>query len=696
MEKILWPPFIVPIFPIAISSASMKKAILLLIVGLSACLGGVAQPSSVVLNGNTYAPGPIDIGSWTYFYEDKSGDTLPLRVIRQKVFQPFGAKRNERSSRSDRSLQVTWLRFSVRNGHPADTLRFYFYPGVTMLTHVYLDDRLMGKGGLLTVPSPEHPNRHAIPLTIAPGREHTYWVRTMNLVNGITAVGAQLYTVAGALHLLRWEAKYYQPVLLVMALLAGCLLFMGLYAAYHYGLGRDQSLLYYTLYVACCLLAAAVHVDVRFGFGWLYPHLPVSVLRPTAYPLSIPLINAFYLLFVVQLLDIKKRHPGMKKLLRGLLILLLVQQLIFAVELFYGKHLFAGNIYSLYVLLPPGVILLLLFGLIARSNSPVKRYLLSGSLSLVVISITPALSNLYVHHLPAGLEVFINYLPFWSYLGLTTECFCFALALAYRGRLVELENSRLQQRYTQQLEEELAQRTQEIEAKNRELEARRIAQLEQDFEQKLAQTEMTALRAQMNPHFIFNCLNSIKFFATSNNGALAADYLTRFSRLIRLVLENSRSEKVTLQNELAALELYLEMEAMRFNHKLSYQLEVAPEIDAAFVEIPPLLLQPYVENAIWHGLMHKKDGGTVVVRLQQPSDDALLVTITDNGVGRARAAELKSKSATKHKSFGMKVTSERIQLINQLYQSHTRVEVHDLVDVHGEAAGTEVVISIPI
>jgi signal transduction histidine kinase len=518
----------------------------------------------------------------------------------------------------------------------------------------------------------------------------------MNLVNGITAVGAQLYTVAGALHLLRWEAKYFQPVLLVMALLAGCLLFMGLYAAYHYGLGRDQSLLYYTLYVACCLLAAAVHVDVRFGFGWLYPHLPVSVLRPTAYPLSIPLINAFYLLFVVQLLDIKKRHPGIKKLLRGLLILLLVQQLIFAVELFYGKHVFAGNIYALYVLLPPGAILLLLLGLIARSNSPVKRYLLSGSLSLVVISITPALSNLYVHHLPAGLEVFINYLPFWSYLGLTTECFCFALALAYRGRLVELENSRLQQRYTQQLEEELAQRTQEIEAKNRELEARRIAQLEQDFEQKLAQTEMTALRAQMNPHFIFNCLNSIKFFATSNNGTLAADYLTRFSRLIRLVLENSRSEKVTLQNELAALELYLEMEAMRFNHKLSYQLQVGPEIDAAFVEIPPLLLQPYVENAIWHGLMHKKDGGTVVVRLQQPSEDALLVTITDNGVGRARAAELKSKSATKHKSFGMKVTSERIQLINQLYQSHTRVEVHDRVDAHGEAAGTEVVISIPI
>jgi hypothetical protein len=141
----------------------MKKAILLLIVGLSACLGGVAQPSSVVLKGNTYAPGPIDIGSWTYFYEDKSGDTLPLRAIRHKVFQPFAAKRNERSSRSDRSLQVTWLRFSVRNGHPADTLRFYFYPGVTMLTHVYQDDRLLGRAGSLRCPPRSTPTGTLFP-----------------------------------------------------------------------------------------------------------------------------------------------------------------------------------------------------------------------------------------------------------------------------------------------------------------------------------------------------------------------------------------------------------------------------------------------------------------------------------------------------------------------------------------------------
>ncbi|RAI77267.1 sensor histidine kinase [Spirosoma telluris] len=162
--------------------------------------------------------------------------------------------------------------------------------------------------------------------------------------------------------------------------------------------------------------------------------------------------------------------------------------------------------------------------------------------------------------------------------------------------------------YTQQLEAQLAQRTQEIQEQSRLLEEQHIRQLELGFEQKLAETEMTALRAQMNPHFIFNCLNSIKLYATENDAAKASDYLTKFSRLIRLVLENSRSERVTLQNELDALQLYLTMEAMRFKAKLNFRIDMAPAIDAEFIEIPPLLLQPYVENAIWHGLMHKESG----------------------------------------------------------------------------------------
>ncbi|UFH57195.1 sensor histidine kinase [Spirosoma sp. KNUC1025] len=207
---------------------------------------------------------------------------------------------------------------------------------------------------------------------------------------------------------------------------------------------------------------------------------------------------------------------------------------------------------------------------------------------------------------------------------------------------------------------------------------------------------MAGLRSQMNPHFIFNCLNSIKLYATENDSEKASDYLTKFSRLIRMVLENSRSERVTLQNELTMLQLYAEMEIMRFKQKLSFFVEVEPGIDANFVEIPPLLIQPYVENAIWHGLMHKPEGGSVRIQASQPQENLLQLTIKDDGVGRARAAELRSKSASHRKSFGLKMTSERIALVNQLYQTRTQVAIEDLVDADGQPAGTEIILQIPI
>ncbi|GAB3048391.1 hypothetical protein GCM10027185_60380 [Spirosoma pulveris] len=233
------------------------------------------------------------------------------------------------------------------------------------------------------------------------------------------------------------------------------------------------------------------------------------------------------------------------------------------------------------------------------------------------------------------------------------------------------------------------------EARRRQREAE-LNEQEATFQARLAKTEMAALRSQMNPHFIFNCLNSIQYFTAQNDIEKASDYLSQFSRLIRLVLENSKSDKVTLSNELETLRLYIEMEAMRFPQKLTYHISLIDSIDADYVQIPPLLLQPFVENAIWHGLMHKDEGGTVWVRIEQPYEHLLHVEIMDNGVGRAKAAEYKSKSATKQKSFGMKITAERIAVINQLYQIQTQIQVIDLVDEKGQATGTSISIDIPI
>ena len=230
--------------------------------------------------------------------------------------------------------------------------------------------------------------------------------------------------------------------------------------------------------------------------------------------------------------------------------------------------------------------------------------------------------------------------------------------------------------------------------KNKDLEDKN--EIIREVTHKIQETEITALRAQMNPHFIFNCLNSIQLYTAQNNTEKATDYLNKFSRLIRLVLENSRSDKVSLENELETLRLYIEMEAMRFRGKVNFQINIAQNVDKDYIQIPPLLIQPFVENAIWHGLMHKEEGGTIRIEVTQPNDHLLRFDITDDGVGREKAAEFKSKSATQNKSFGMKVTAERIELINQLYNTATQVQIVDLKNKQGEATGTKVVVEIPI
>ncbi len=222
---------------------------------------------------------------------------------------------------------------------------------------------------------------------------------------------------------------------------------------------------------------------------------------------------------------------------------------------------------------------------------------------------------------------------------------------------------------------------------------RREERMKAVFQRRIAEVEMSALRAQMNPHFIFNCLNSINRFILINEPDAASDYLTKFSRLVRLILDHSRTEIVSLDRELDALRLYIELEAMRFDHKFAYEIAVAPEVVPGQIDIPPLLIQPYVENAIWHGLMQKKTPGRLSVRVFLTGPD-LEIEIQDDGVGRKAAAELKSKSANRQKSHGMTVTAERLELIRRLFGVDAQVAITDLYDPGGAPAGTRVSIRI--
>ncbi|MFZ9386388.1 MAG: two-component regulator propeller domain-containing protein [Chitinophagaceae bacterium] len=227
---------------------------------------------------------------------------------------------------------------------------------------------------------------------------------------------------------------------------------------------------------------------------------------------------------------------------------------------------------------------------------------------------------------------------------------------------------------------------------------RKKEKLKSEYEKKIANVEMSSLLAQMNPHFLFNSLNSIDSYIIRNESGKASEYLNSFARLMRLILQNSRSNYITLKDELEALELYMQMEELRFRNKFEYVIKVSDGLDTSAVVIPPMLIQPYVENAIWHGLMHKDDGTKGMVEIIISGDDhKLTCVIQDNGIGRAKAEEIKAaKSGNRKRSMGMQITNDRIDMINKLYGSNTKVEIRDLCDKEGKPAGTRVELTITV
>jgi hypothetical protein len=207
------------------------------------------------------------------------------------------------------------------------------------------------------------------------------------------------------------------------------------------------------------------------------------------------------------------------------------------------------------------------------------------------------------------------------------------------------------------------------------------ARLRADYEIKLNELENSALRTQMNPHFIFNSLNTINSFINSNDRAQANQYISKFSKLVRLILDHSREKKIVLKDELEVAELYMQLEQIRFENKFVYKV-VVNEIDASGVEVPPLIIQPFVENAILHGLLPGDREGLLLVDISL-KNGLLLCTIQDNGIGREAAKKIREKSGYSRKSHGMEITMKRIELFNREHGIEEKVAVFDLENGSG-------------
>jgi sensor histidine kinase YesM len=214
-------------------------------------------------------------------------------------------------------------------------------------------------------------------------------------------------------------------------------------------------------------------------------------------------------------------------------------------------------------------------------------------------------------------------------------------------------------------------------------------------EQRTLLLQQRLFRLQMNPHFLYNSLASIQNFIIKQNPAEANSYLSKFSKLVRQILNSSASEYVSLDDELDSIQNYLALQKIRYKEMFDHTVETDDELDPETISIPPMLAQPFIENAIEHGIKHKGSKGHLKINLRK-KNHSFILEIEDDGVGRDRAQEIEKPGKKDHKSMATTITSDRLDALNKKLKQKIRFEIIDLKDENGNATGTRVVFEIPL
>ncbi len=352
------------------------------------------------------------------------------------------------------------------------------------------------------------------------------------------------------------------------------------------------------------------------------------------------LINLCYTLFAKHFLSTQRDYPALDKVINGVVItlgifILVDTLLIYSYE--FGLHLLMMDIQR-YFMATFGILGAIY--LLVKRKSNLVFFIVIGSFSYTI----GALATLFL--------VDNNYML----LGGSIEIFVFTLGLGYKSRGILMDNARIQQ--------------------------------------EVLQVEMRALRAQMNPHFIFNSLGSIQHLIRRDQKPEALQYLSKFSQLLRQILDSSNHSSVSLKEEIELLENYIELESLRFDGRFTYELRVDESLDVYNLEIPILLIQPHVENAILHGLLPKKGEARLEVNFEDYGNQ-IRCTVQDNGIGRQKSSELKSARGVTHQSRGLSIVAERVSNLHDKEGDQQLIQITDIANEQNEAAGTRVSILIP-
>lgn len=399
---------------------------------------------------------------------------------------------------------------------------------------------------------------------------------------------------------------------------------------------KKPQFLFYSLYILCSILYLVLpSVNI--------PEVIAFFRTPIGYWIGIisqVFINLFYSIFISYYLATKKTYPKLHKILRIVVFMLIGIIILDALAFFLAHYEFHLYLLDLQRLLMTIYGVFGIIYLLRKAKDRLALFIVVGS----AIFMIGALAFLFL------LE------RFYMILGSSLEMIVFSLGLAYKIKLEYEEKIILQE--------------------------------------KVSLKEISALRAQMNPHFIFNSLNSIQHLILNNDRISALKYLSKFGKLTRNLLESSIETKLTLADEIKLLNSYLELESLRFDKMFNYKINVAENLNTNNIEIPILLIQPFVENAIIHGLVNKEYGEKTLMICFKKQENHITCKIEDNGVGRIASKRINSPMKKQKKSRGMEITEKRLDLLTHTQTGKNTIDIIDKYDLNGIPTGTEVIITI--
>jgi len=442
-------------------------------------------------------------------------------------------------------------------------------------------------------------------------------------------------------------------------LFSGFLLTLSIYHFLLYFQHKDQVYLYYSLYTFLIFTAS-------------YPNNENSIFNdaasnPDAYfqLLVIPrewVYNTLYLMFAKTLVALNIYKPKWNRVLNiSIIIYFIVLFAAIVYALATGKNTVVGIIFAYFFSPTIAVLALISFYVLYTMDTPLKYYVLIGSFIYLIL----AEFAFYVSDdVQKGTVIF--------YIGVIIENVLFSLALGHKQKLILQEKNKSDRELINQLKEK------------------------EKYDKELAELKISSLRSQMNPHFIFNSLNSIKLYIINNEKENAVYYLNKFSKLIRKILATTREKEISLADEIETMDLYVNIENIRFNNEIEFVINADKNLNLDTIKIPSLILQPFLENAIWHGLSSKKDNKKLVLSVEKENDSHVKITITDNGIGRKRSAEINKQKLHKKNSIGIKLTEERLSNFAKDFQHNYSITFKDLYDHDKNPTGTKVSLKIPL